>query len=80
MATKIDWEHGQKYNDNGEFNPRLISCDHCGDYYEPDHFEVCDCEKLVIGDWVFTKRGERVVMALATLILLTIMVVVGSIE
>ena len=42
-------------------------------------FEVHD-DALVIGDWVFTKRGERVVITLATLILLTVMVIVGSIE
>jgi hypothetical protein len=37
-------------------------------------------EKLVIGTWTFTKRGERVLITLATLILLTVMVIVSSIE
>jgi Zn finger protein HypA/HybF involved in hydrogenase expression len=30
------WDYGQKYNATGEFNPRMISCDNCGDYKEPD--------------------------------------------
>jgi hypothetical protein len=42
MATKIDWKHGQKYNDNGEFNPRLIACDFCGEYHEPDNSHDCE--------------------------------------
>ena len=59
------------------------------DCYTSTTYAMCDIcmdeaidheEKLVIGDWVFTKRGERVVMALATLTLLTVMLIVGSIE
>lgn len=37
-------------------------------------------EKIIIAGMTLTKRGERVLMTFATLILLTIMVVVGSIE
>ena len=59
------------------------------DCYTSVTYAMCDIcmdeaidheEKLVIGTWVFTKRGERVVMALATLTLLTIMVIVSMIE
>jgi hypothetical protein len=43
MPSEIDWEYGQKYNDEGEFNPRLVACNYCGEYYEPDYLD--DCEK-----------------------------------
>lgn len=37
MATKcVDWEYGQRYNEQGEWNPRLVMCDFCGEYYEPE--------------------------------------------
>ena len=41
MTIKVDWKYGQKYNDNNEFNPRLIACEICGDYYEPDYSHNC---------------------------------------
>ena len=31
-----DWLYGQHYNEIGEFNPRLVACDLCGLYFEPD--------------------------------------------
>lgn len=35
-STGDDWAYGNKYNANGEFNPRMIACDGCGDYVEPE--------------------------------------------
>jgi hypothetical protein len=34
----MDWDYGQRYNASGEFNPRLIACDNCGEYLEPEEF------------------------------------------
>lgn len=33
-----DWKYNQRYNSNGEWNPRLISCEDCNSYQEPEHF------------------------------------------
>jgi hypothetical protein len=37
----MDWKFGQRYNDLGEWNPRLILCDKCGEYQEPEGIELC---------------------------------------
>lgn len=34
-----DWENGSRYNAVGEFNPRLIACDDCGVYNEPERMK-----------------------------------------
>jgi hypothetical protein len=31
------WEFGERYNSAGEFNPRLIPCENCEEYHEPEH-------------------------------------------
>jgi hypothetical protein len=44
MDTKcVEWEYGQRYNEQGEWNPRLVACDFCGEYYEPEQ-EWKDCD------------------------------------
>lgn len=35
----MDWKYGERYNASGEFNPRLIACDNCGEYLEPEEFD-----------------------------------------
>lgn len=35
------WEFAQRYNDEGEWNPRLILCDRCQEYQEPEEIEQC---------------------------------------
>lgn len=37
------WSFGQRYNSSGEWNPRLITCDNCHIYYEPEEIEECVC-------------------------------------
>lgn len=34
--TNAGWKFGERYNESGEFNPRLIVCGDCGDYGEPE--------------------------------------------
>jgi len=31
-----NWAYGSHYNSLGEFNPRLVACDLCGVYREPE--------------------------------------------
>lgn len=43
--------YGEKYNAAGEFNPRMLSCDNCGEYKEPDEMvHTTDDEINPIGD------------------------------
>lgn len=37
-----DWKNGERYNSLGEFNPRLIPCDNCGIYREPERLKSQD--------------------------------------
>jgi hypothetical protein len=30
------WKYGEKINAQGEFNPRMMSCDACSEYFEPE--------------------------------------------
>jgi hypothetical protein len=50
----MDWDYGQRYNASGKFNPRLIACDNCGEYLEPEEFipdnELCkQCNLEIMG-------------------------------
>ena len=42
MNKTIDWEYKQRYNERGEFNPRLIACETCGEYQEPEEMTKID--------------------------------------
>ena len=37
----VDWAYGERYNSKGEWNPRLILCEDCQEYKEPEEFEEC---------------------------------------
>lgn len=43
----MDWKYGERYNNSGEFNPRLIACEDCSEYLEPEEFSPNDksCNK-----------------------------------
>ena len=36
LESDNDWAYGSHYNSLGEFNPRLVACDLCGLYAEPE--------------------------------------------
>jgi hypothetical protein len=42
---KTDWEYGQRYNAQGEWNPRLILDERTQQYVEPDELG-CTCDQL----------------------------------
>ena len=35
-GCEMSWGFGERVNNDGEWNPRLISCDVCGVYVEPE--------------------------------------------
>jgi hypothetical protein len=51
MTVTAEWEYGQRYDEEGNFNPRLIACDDCGDYREPDQISkggnCSDCDEPI---------------------------------
>jgi hypothetical protein len=51
----MTWDYGQRYSVSGEFNPRLIACENCGEYLEPEEFipndEWClECNQYMNGE------------------------------
>ncbi len=41
MSDMSEWEYGERYNANGEWNPRLVLSDKTGEYVEPEDLEPC---------------------------------------
>lgn len=43
-----DWAYGSHYNTIGEFNPRLVACDLCGVYREPEEMTAGKINSITV--------------------------------
>jgi predicted ATP-dependent serine protease len=43
-----DWAYGSHYNSLGEFNPRLVACDLCGLYAEPEEMTAGKINSITV--------------------------------
>jgi hypothetical protein len=61
------WAHGERYNEHGEWIPRLVLDEMTGQYLEPEDMPVVDDRPIR-----FTRRGKLMVAFVVACIVLLV--------